>query len=212
MRRSKEETRRRLLEAGVELLLANGLPEAINIKMADACDRLDVTSGAAYQIWRSQGDYQTDLTHYIIDTLDWSLPGIGPELERAATTGKAVDDAVYSAAKAQFAALASCRTFPLILHLWSVGELSPEQVESIRGTHRRAVDNLVRHLESALDGFGLEPRPDYPLDALALVITTLGEGLVLRHRFDPEWDALAQVYADGTVALLRHYTRPAASG
>ncbi len=212
MRRSKEETRRCLLEAGVELLLANGLPEAINIKMADACDRLGVTSGAAYQIWRSQGHYQTELTHHIINTLDWSLPGIGAELERAATTGKAVDDALYSAAAAHFAALVAHPEFHLILHLWSVGELNPEQVDTIRGTYRRAVDELVGHLAATLDGFGLEPRPDYHLDALAMAITTLGEGLVVRHRFDPRPDVLAQVYADGLVALLRHYTHPIGSG
>lgn len=212
MRRSKEETRRRLLEAGVEQLLANGLPEAINIKMADACDQLGVTSGAAYQIWRSQEHYQTDLTRHIIDTLDWSLPGIGPELERATATGKDVDDAVYSAAKAHFAVLATHPEFHLVLHLWSVGELSPEQVDTIRGTYRSAADDLVRHLAAAMEGFGLEPRPDYDLDALAVAITAVGEGLVLCHRFDPDPGALARIYADSLVALLRHHTRPAGVG
>lgn len=211
MRRSKEQTRRRLLEAGAELLLANGLPEAVNIKMADACDLLGVTSGAAYQIWRSQEHYQIDLTHHLIATVDWALPGVGAELQQATSSGKDAADAVYAAARAHFAAMVARPEFHLVLHLWSVGDLSPEQAAMIHATQARTVDELVGHLAAALDGFGLELRPEHDVAALAVAITAVGGGLVLRHRFDPVSGALGDVYADSLVALLRHYTRPVAS-
>ena len=92
-RRSREETRRLVLDEGARWLLAEGLRGSVDIRLQDVCDRLEqrtgirITSGSVYErIWRDQRDFQLDvmaevLREYrvaeIVEALDVAAGAVG---------------------------------------------------------------------------------------------------------------------------------------
>lgn len=188
--------------------MSEGIPSGVNIKMADACAHLDVTSGAAYQIWSSQADYQNDLTIHIIERFEWTTRSGNDVIMKALTDAKTVDEALYAVAMADFRRLISRPEFYLVLHLWLVAKLESKQGEMIRDGYREFHNGLVGRMKVGLDMLGLTIRPGSSWDELALASAALGQGFALRYRFDPLACGRGEAYAESTLALIRHHTIP----
>lgn len=69
MRRTPEQTRRLLLDAGLELLHEHGAAPGVgHIRLQDVVARAGLTTGAAYRIWDNQGEYHRDLA---VEAVSW---------------------------------------------------------------------------------------------------------------------------------------------
>lgn len=62
-RRSADDTRRLILEAGLQLLLERGATAGVqHIRLQEVLRRVGLTTGAAYRIWADQDDFHRDLS------------------------------------------------------------------------------------------------------------------------------------------------------
>ena len=208
MPRSKDETKRQLLDAGAELLLHDGLPEAVNVKLADVCKHLEVTSGSAYQIWRRQEDYQLDLTLYIVENFNWATGLVAAAVADALVDFESPEQVIRTVGHFYFDKLISSPEFYLLLHLWSIHDPRPELSEAIRRSYSQVHEGLNQVFLGAMAAFGTELKPAFSIDEMSVTATAVSEGLALRHRFDPERATGGELYAEALVGLFRHYTRP----
>ena len=63
-----------LLETARQVMLEDGLPEGTNIKLTSVLEKAGLTTGAAYQVWKSQQVFQEDLALYIAREFEWARP------------------------------------------------------------------------------------------------------------------------------------------
>ncbi len=210
--KDKSDTRNLLLETGVELLMRDGLPEAINLKLADVVTHLGMTTGAAYNIWSKQEDYQLDLALHMLDSFDWTEDFLEEAVNAGLAAGEDAESVVGGAALAYFNRLITTPEFYLTIHFWSIAEPRIELVERIRTGYQQIHEALVEIFGAALDAFGLRMRADHSLDDMSVAATAITEGAALRHRFDPDRIGNGEIYASILVALFHAYTEPVPGG
>ena len=62
VRRTAEDTRRLILEAGLQMLLERGATAGVqHIRLQEVLRSVGLTTGAAYRIWTDQTDFHRDL-------------------------------------------------------------------------------------------------------------------------------------------------------
>lgn len=75
---------------------------------------------------------------------------------------------------------------------------------------RRLYDHVTQvqiiGYEALLDAWGREPRPPYDLRTVAITITAVADGLVLRRQFDPELDVVT-LFEDAVRSLIPTLSR-----
>ena len=183
-RRSPSETRVILLEAGRRLMLSQGYDTVLPIKVTEVVESVGATTGAAYQIWKAQSDYQQSLAEYILATDgDGEHDFNAIDLVKKATS---VDDAIRSVGAAMFKQLVARPDFYLHANFWSAAYHRPEFREPLREGYTKA---HLRHrdaLAAILDRFGYEVAAPWTLDDLTVSVCALLDGLALRHLVDPK--------------------------
>lgn len=208
VRRTKDETRVLLLEAGRELLRREGLPGAINIRLSDVLDEVNLTSGAAYNVWPSQDDFQEELALHLVENFSWSTRVVQQLLESAHEGASDPEALIREVSLAYYRLLIHEPDFYLALQFWAVRELDVELESAIRCGYVRLQRNLVEFFVKALAGFEVEIRPPYSIDDITVAVTALTEGMALRAKFDPAATRDGEVYAQTLVGLFAHFTMP----
>jgi AcrR family transcriptional regulator len=217
-RRPKEETRQTLLEAGRQLLMERGYPQAIPIRLAEVVDRAGHTTGAAYQIWDNQREYQEDLALYVARTFQWAAPNasLGDD-DLPAMDELTFEEAVSLAGRRYFETFVAREDFYIAIRLYSVRNRSQKLNTAIANGYDTVHDDLVALFEAFLRFHRRRLRDPYTIDDLAVAITGITEGLALRHRVQPgrirshirrdgqPW----HLYSTVLLALLEHYSEPA---
>ncbi len=208
MPRSREQTRRQFLDVGAELLLEEGVTTAFDIKLANACKKLNVTTGAAYQIWRRQEDYQLDLMLHIVSNLDWTAEFVAGAVTDALTGLSNPAEIIKAAGQAYFDMLVSSPEFYLMLRLWSIREPQPELAAAMKDSYRNVQQGLNEIFEMSLVAFDHELKPGYTIDDMSVAATAISEGFALRHHFDPEQTRNGERYCEALLGLFVYYTQP----
>jgi AcrR family transcriptional regulator len=214
-RRPKLETRQALLEVGRQLLMERGYPQAIPIRLAEVVERAGHTTGAAYQIWENQQEFQEDLALYVAQTFTWATPDASLRAGDLPPVGQlSFEEAVSAAGQRYFEAFVAREDFYIAVALWSVRNRSQKLNTAIADGYDVVHDALVELLEAFLAVHGRHIRDPYTIDDLAVAMTGITEGLALRHRIQPgrirthirhdsePW----HLYSTILLALLRHYT------
>lgn len=185
MTRSRQKTRERILRAARDQVLTEGLPEAIDIRLADVLKSLGLTPGAAYQVWDSQDEFRLDVALSLVRDFEWAT---APEIAPDDIDTKAQDFARAASdfASRYFEHFVSRPDFFVAMHFWSVADPTPELVESVRAGYRIVHESFVDLYQAFLDAYHRELTSPYELDELATMITAQVEGLALRQRFEPD--------------------------
>lgn len=205
-RQSKDETRHMLLETGRRLLIANGYPETLNVKLIDVLKAHDLTTGAGYNIWENQGAFQTDLALYVAREYSWAtidvLTGDLPEASPL--------ELIKIVAVRYFTAFANQQEFYVALRHWGVKEPSRELRAAIRHGYDITHENLRSFIETGLMALGRRMRADLDIEDFLTAMTASTEGFALRHRYATKKRAsdLPDLYADSLLGLMYHFTEP----
>jgi AcrR family transcriptional regulator len=224
-RRSADETRQLLLEAGTQLALqalqaddpGQGGPLA-HIRVRDVVreasrpQEVPVTTGALYNLWPNQRAFQVDLMFYILR--EGAFPSaepilalasemfaqrLPPELigERLADESFRIDAAspVARAATA-FAALAAV----------------PSVREALRAAHISLLESGRKLYSQLLTYSGLRIREPYTLDQLITVIAALNAGLLTTVTLVPEQFVVPKqtksLIATASTGIFREFCEP----
>lgn len=224
-RRSLDETRTLLLDAGAELLFAHGMPVTLDqITLIEVCRRAGLsTAGSAYKIWPNQQAFRTALLHHLVvstsatfatkDQLEAMLAGadgdVPPLLEVMRELGAANDATTQ-------------RPYTTYLVLWLAQQTDPDLATSFAESEDEWLTMLEAVFTLAADVYEFEFVPPFDAASIGVAVSALGEGLAIMRRATPELvpDALPlptgqdgsdqpwTLFALGLKALLDAFTRP----
>lgn len=234
-RRDKDTTRQILLEAAFEMMLEQGLDVGWGVRVADVTKRVELTTGAAYQIWNGsrtkdgmggQDRFHHDLALYAMERLI-SNPALAHTAAASAlaTDGGSLERMIQTATAADFELLSDPAEFALYLGLLAATTSMPELIDVGRESYQRITDDHVELYTKLFDHFGVEMVPPHTIKDLVVSAIALGEGLCLRGLVDPNAvpddhdspdgvpdDATGpwHLFSIGVLALIRGMTRTSA--
>ena len=185
-RLTAEDGRRSLLEAGRQVAHEAPVGEPLaNIRLSDVATRADVTIGAFYHYWPTQDDYRLDLLRHLLepDRFDtWRDAGevVAPLID----AGVALTEVIRQATGHNFEALCDLPDQRVSMALWAQDEA--ESISLLQSMYT-ALDRSWADLYAAvLARYGREPRPPFNIEDLALALTALADGMLVRHGLEPD--------------------------
>ena len=187
--RDLDDASRAFLEAGIRLLAAASREELNRLVSASAVsEEADLSRQTFYRRWSNQTDFVDDLITYLTD------PSHSPGSERLADLHDEADSVdpedpaaeVRRLSRQTFGRFTGDPTQMSRMLLWAVhlnDQRVAERLENLYTTNDRA----------AADGFdrigqvwGIEPRPPFTLDSVAVLFNALRDGLILHLSIDPD--------------------------
>lgn len=186
-RRSLDETKIELLDAGLELLREQGLGAVVPLKVADVVARTGQTTGAAYQIWPAQVEYQKALATHVLQLEKWTGPDrVVVSITKAAAKGAEFGDTIRRVANAYIDDLVSQKEFYLYLHFWAAASTDESLRPALKAGYDRFQAGFRSVLAAALETYGMEAKAPFTIDHIAAACTAVAEGIALRHLVDSD--------------------------
>ena len=183
--RTSELTRDRLLEAGYRLLMERGMSSTLPVRVADVVSSVGQTTGAAYQLWANQAEFQRALAVYSLAKTTWEGPKpLLDQVSAAIAKNAPFSEVLRTMCGAYFDCLVKDPGFYTYLHFWSVSLHENDLRSLIQFGYERFQGQFVAVYATLLDGFGLRLADPYTLDDLATTVSALVEGFALRHLVD----------------------------
>ncbi len=208
MRQSAEETKRQLIEAGVDALRSSGMSVGLDsVNLEDAVRDADVPRSSAYAVWSGDGEmspqetFQRAVLYHVVQerqrTLQWlsqQTETIFGELEGTMGRKEMLREAIRRISAGNAEAGNESIEWRLAIALRAVLNSIPDESrendlniwlrESALTLRQFTIDNIYRPLAA---GFELEPRPQYGERAFELseaAVASLSEGLSIRSLID----------------------------
>lgn len=179
-RKTREESRAALLSAGIDVLVEKPTSGIRHARATDVVSRLGLTSGAFYNIWPSQEEFQHDLLEEVFDPKHWPTVGGARSMARDMASGGATFDELIAAG----AALAWSQVqeneqmLRLQFALWAGGD--PTVASLIARQYQIVSHRWIEMFELVVSLYDLRPRTPNSLDKLSMGLTALVEGLYSR--------------------------------
>jgi hypothetical protein len=147
-----------------------------------------ITTGAIYQVWGSQAEFQADLLFHIAE-LDATFEPIIEEVRQIAVAGIAARDPLsQTLARMISRSFQHTRSSPVFYVALSFYRHSAN--DRVRQVLRHGQASFVAAIRPVwqllLDGYDLRMRDPYTVDHLATVVGTLIEGFALQWVRDPD--------------------------
>ena len=212
VRRSSEEGRRALLDAGRALAQEQPAgPPLEHIRLTDVAQRAGVSVGALYHYWDSQDDYRDDLLDAVFAPARFEPPSDVPKFDGP------LDEAIRVGAAAEFDRLRSSADLRVLMAMWAAAD--PDIAPRVAAHFRTVGAQWAAFYDSAFEAYGLEVRPPFTYGSLAALLTAIGDGLAVRASADPgsvpsvsapalgEEDAAWTLLGAALVALLPAFSR-----
>lgn len=202
-RRSKaeagEQTRASLLDAGAALLRERPVGALFHqVTASEVARRAGRTIGAFYHHWPDQDSYRRDLLSYVL------APEQVPSQETAAAVADALAGGLDTAeivrrnARDNLAFGVTRPEFVLSVVLWGQARQDDDVRALLQHLYRGATDALVPMYGALFAANGWVPRPPFTLESVAVTITALLDGLVMRAVVEPAAVPLRLPAEDGT--------------
>ena len=207
---SKEETKRRLLDAGRQLVVERGLSPTLDLRLTDVLEEVGLTTGAAYNIWDNQDHYRRDLALHMAKTLEWADERLVEDIRAGWTEDIELDDWTRLVARAYFDAFTSRHDYFVILKFWGIKDIDDELREALSIGYDVVHERFRAAFGQSLGRFKRRPIDPFTLDDVCVLITGACEGLALRQRIQPERldTAAGHLFAEFVVRLVSDYTEP----
>lgn len=188
-RRTLDETRTVILDAGVELLAESDYvmsPSALS--MMDACRHAGLsTAGSAYKIWPTQEEFRFDVARHLIETDTDLMLREGHLVDVVNSPGETptLQQLIRIVTNENAASTIGSPEFSRAVTVWWAAATDP-QFESIFVAERKSrTDHLVELYEVVLDVYELEMRPPFTMAMMASSIQAQLTGLAMIGRFLP---------------------------
>ena len=208
-RRTREELRRLLIEAGAQVLLEEGLGTgAEHLTFKRVYDKLEATAGVRItnasvigRIWDSQAEFQTDVlctfaresgSSALEETLAAGASALtGCDRSSLDMRRRAVVEALRQASAAHIDAIFRADTWPPWVGVWAVatagshGGLRSPLEEALVVGYEEVTRRYEEQYAAMLAFCGFRIRSPLTLGQLTASAGALAEGLALRERVDP---------------------------
>jgi hypothetical protein len=232
-RRPREETRRFLLDAATHLLISRlaedgefGNPLSA-VRIADVLDHLNaedgaerrapMTTGAVYQIWPSQADFQSDLLDHVMNV----VATLGLEKFQAWVRALMAEGLPYDelmAAMSEYDQETAGSLHEVSLSVGLAALVAPERIRAAEEqANARYLADLGALMTDVIAYGGREMRPGLTIEDLVWVIEAFAAGSEVRARTHPE--VVARRDASGrhafslaNVGMIEALTVPRAGG
>jgi AcrR family transcriptional regulator len=213
-----EEGRRALLEAGRDHLYENPLGEPLDhVRVTDIVSRMGLSIGAVYHYWESQDDYRDDLLELLLSPEQ--LPAVQQANE---TVAEVIDNHPDFEEMVRVVAAISFRGLDespgrerLTLALLGYGN---RDIDRRLGAQARQVSRRwAEFLATYYPEYGLEPRPPFTYESMAVVLMALVQGMNERRIVDadtvtPELEPGWDLFSSAALAFVIAASRPTTSG
>jgi AcrR family transcriptional regulator len=223
-RHSAEDTRRRLIAIGLQLLHERGPSAAVgHIRLSSVLRRAGLTTGAAYRIWEDQTAYQRDLALEAVRYRD----RVSNERTVAAAIPAMLDpdgtwyDAIRYGSEPNLRSYPQDVAFLTTLAIRASSYSDPQLVDAGRQRHAEALASYGEVYDAVLRWSGRRIRAGFTLHDLASALAAVSEGFGLQNasgvpherlRLDPAasgpGDRAWSLLAVATVAICEHMTEP----
>ncbi|GAA1924281.1 hypothetical protein GCM10009775_15760 [Microbacterium aoyamense] len=190
-RRTAEETRKLILDAGLKLLLERGASAGVqHIRLQEVLRSVGLTTGAAYRIWADQDDFHRDLSIEMV-SLRFAPPS--SSAQNAARTVLEDDgsmDDVLRATTQDHVDYASrfhrepesrdSHAFITALALRTAAGSWPELRDASAERHAESIADFTAFYTAIMPQVGLRMREPFTVQDFAEAMAALGEGFAVR--------------------------------
>ncbi|MFN8040497.1 MAG: helix-turn-helix domain-containing protein [Acidimicrobiales bacterium] len=200
-------SRRRLLEAGVELFADLSLAELwAGLSISRLARQAGVTRATFYANWPTQEDFVLDLVRYVEDPDRLVAPTrVAEALTDLAERDVEVAGEVRRVVRQTFESLVDHDGYRI--EMAALAKASDPHVQSaIRGAYVAIDGTMQLGLAVLFDRWQREPRPPLTMGDLTVVLDALSVGFLARHWTDPE-RARPELLEDVVLAMLPTVTR-----
>lgn len=203
-----KDSRRRMLEAGMELLAESGRSDLSRILTTKAvAEKAGLHRQTFYLNWSNQSDYVEDFIHYVTD------PEVSPVSDRLARLAESLpelgDDPaeeVRDRNEETFAIWSEDLVHVARLVLWSLHSKDETVARRMRELYRANDEHTAQGYREIGEQWGLEPRPPFTHETIALLFNALRDGLLLHLTIDSS-SVPPSFVGDVTLALSWAVTR-----
>ncbi len=152
-----------------------------------ARDAAPITTGAIYQVWPTQAEFQADLLFYIADLDAAYEPAIAAAAEIVAAGVAAGQPAEQTLAQLVGWSYEHTRESPAFyVSLGFFLRSGNARVREVLAHGDQAFTTAIRPVwQAMLDGYGLRMRAPYAVEDLAISVSTLLEGFALQWKRQP---------------------------
>jgi hypothetical protein len=186
---AQDEGRKAFLEAGIRLLAAASRDELNRLVSASAVSaEADRSRQTFYRRWANHADYVEDLIAYITDPSlssgSESLADLAGEAAELDPDDPATE--VRRLSRQTFGRFTGDPTQMSRMLLWAVhlnDDLVAGSLENLYTTNDRAAAAAFGHIGAV---WGIEPRPPFTHDSIAVLFNALRDGLILHLSLDPD--------------------------
>lgn len=202
-------TRRRLLDAGLDLLRTGSVGNVMSqVKAAKVARHAGLTQGAFFHHWPTQDAYLEELFDHALacDRFEWTNRIAADSLEEL-TAGGDLEVLTRRIAAELVAGLSDDVSFQVQVGLWAradVDEVVAGRLHRLYADTDRRFGELFRE---ALETRGMRARPGHSYEEMARIANAILEGLVVRRRIDPDL-VPPELFGDLILALLPHFAEP----
>lgn len=227
-RRTLDQTRLALLEAGTRMLVDDGITVSLaNVSLIDVCREAGLsTAGSGYKIWPTQDAYRADLLDHLL-TLTTIDPATISRLTEVARASRdhvpQLRDLIRTIAPHPGEWAAGGPGYAVFTTLLLAARHDPHLLERLRDSDQTIFAHLAELYEATADAYGLEWVEPFDADRLALTLSAVSEGISVRARTLPEildvhWpdpnvdgdDATPwTLHSACVMAIIEAFTRPA---
>lgn len=193
-RRTADETRRLLIDVGIEMLFERGASAGVNhIRLQDVLKRAGLTTGAAYRLWDNQGEYHRDLA---VAATQWRdeipLQGVVDAIRDTVERDGPLSEVVRHGTRSHIEGLAGLRrpasgptvegppAFLTTLALRAATYDDPELQAASRARHHATIDMYEGLYRAMMVRYRRRLRPPFTVSHLAAVIAAMGEGFAIQ--------------------------------
>lgn len=189
-RKPLPQTRQMLLDTAARRLLESGMDVSVGVvDLEDVCEAAGLGSaGSAYKIWETKDDFRVDLIRHVLEQLrhvDVVASDVHTALSEPVSVG--LDETIRTAALADLRSNAGRVPFSTSLALWIAGQHDPVVAEQFAAHEQRGLDTFANLYEFAVPMFGRVWKAPFTSDHLAVVLSALVQGFVIRGHVTPEW-------------------------
>ncbi len=208
-RPNPEETRRKLLEAGMAILEEQPVGNVMShVKAPVVSARAGLTPGAFYYHWPKQQNFVQDLLEYVLRT-EHSRPvdELFARLDADVGDAAGLRTLIMDASRANLLDIAKSSRFAVQMAIWARQAHDPHARELLKRLYDEFEGQLAISYQRLVDAAGLEVMAPMTISKLTMMITGIGEGLAIRRALDPD-GVDEDIFGLAVLALLPAFLRP----
>ncbi|MEM7337627.1 MAG: hypothetical protein AAF467_03200 [Actinomycetota bacterium] len=177
----------RLLRAARRVILEQGRDNPVGVRLSEVVRSEGLTTGAAYQIWRSQEEFHADVALHIAEEFDWAGPqAIMEHLGELLDADATIEEAVRSAGNLYIETFIRNDEYYTVLQLYAVHNPTEELLAALQRGYDVVHTGFAVLFEGVLGIYGRRIRDPFTIDDVAVIITALTEGIALRAKVQPD--------------------------